>query len=366
MPNNLQTPGVYIHEVTAFASPIMPSPTAITLILGEFSDGRTWPVENPPLWSVTDFEVAYGPALDGDPLCQAVRRFFAEGGLQAQLARYLGTDGLDAAGLDARIDPASPFNLIITAPPAPIDSWEALLTFARDRSAFLILDGPLDGGVLEMPALDETLLRHGALYSPWLMPDHNSQAPAEPPSAAVAGVYARTDANRGVWKPPAGTMATIDAGVMRKLDDNDQAAMAQAGQNAIRDMSLYGTVIWGARTMGGADGLASDYRYVPVMRLAQYILRSISQGLSYAAFEPNNAALWSGITRLCTTFLTSQWADGAFVGNNADDALFVRCDATTTTPVDIANGVANVQIGFAPVHPAEFVVLTISVKTAAA
>jgi phage tail sheath protein FI len=359
MPNTYKTPGVYIQEVNAFHAPIVPAETGVTLILGDFADGRDWPVQPERFFSVRDCEALFGEMTAGDPLCTAIQRYFSEGGRIACMARYAPAAGFRVSGLSAQVDKLQGFDVIITAPPAPDADWPALLSFAQDHQAFLLLDGAQDGTVLSLPDLEPSLLSCGAIYSPWLRNDDGSE---EPPSAAVAGVVARTDTNVGVWRAPAGVSAGLSAHVVTVLRQDQMAALNQAGQNAIRFTQAQGTMIWGARTMAGADGGNGDYRYVPVKRLAQFVERSISQSLAFAAFEPNDAKLGNHITQVCSTFLRSQWAAGAFVGSTEREAFIAYCDSSTTTPEDVANGVANVMIGFAPTHPAEFLVLRISVK----
>jgi len=187
-----------------------------------------------------------------------------------------------------------------------------------------------------------------------------------PISGILAGIYAYTDATRGVWKAPAGLNAAIPGttGLTVGMDGTDRDALNSQGINALRDIPNVGTVVWGARTMNGADVISSDYKYVPVRRLTSYIEASLSNGIQWAVFEPNDETLWSRLRLSIGTFMNGLFTQGAFSGTSAKDAYFVQCDATTTTPADQAAGVVNVVIGFAPVKPAEFIILYLQQTTA--
>jgi hypothetical protein len=173
-------------------------------------------------------------------------------------------------------------------------------------------------------------------------------------SGTVAGVYARTDANRGVWKAPAGTDAGLNgAQVVEVLTNADSGTLNQQGLDALRNFPVFGNVVWGARTLDGADQFASDYKYVPVRRLTCYIEMSLLNGTQWAVFEPNDETLWASLRLAVDNFMAPLAQQGAFY------TYFVRCDATTTTQIDINRGVCNIIVGFAPVKPAEFIVIQI-------
>jgi len=179
-------------------------------------------------------------------------------------------------------------------------------------------------------------------------------------SGTMAGIWASTDANRGVWKSPAG----IDAGVAGAtlayvMNDADSGAINPLGINALRNFKTYGNVTWGARTMQGADQLASEWAYIAVRRTALYIEESLFEGLKWVVFEPNDTPLWSQIRLNVTSFMQNLFRQGAFQGASAASAYFVKCDSETTTQTDINSGVVNILVGFAPLKPAEFVVLQI-------
>lgn len=179
------------------------------------------------------------------------------------------------------------------------------------------------------------------------------------PCGAVAGVFARTDAQRGVWKAPAGLEATL-TGVPQlsvSLTDAENGELNPLGINCLRTMPAAGRVIWGARTLQGADRLASEWKYIPVRRLALYIEESLYRGTQWVVFEPNDASLWAQIRLNVGSFMHTLFRQGAFAGKTPREAYFVKCDHETTTPDDINRGVVNVVVGFAPLKPAEFVII---------
>lgn len=179
-----------------------------------------------------------------------------------------------------------------------------------------------------------------------------------PSSGTVAGIYARTDSARGVWKAPAGVDAVIQgAEVAVPMTDDLNGQLNPRGVNVLRQFPVYGNIVWGARTLAGADALSSEYKYVNVRRLMNYVEESIFQSIKWAVFEPNDETLWGKIRLQLNGFLSGLFSSGAFQGATAAQAYFVRCDGTTTTPLDIDMGVVNVVVGIAPSKPAEFVVL---------
>jgi phage tail sheath protein FI len=177
----------------------------------------------------------------------------------------------------------------------------------------------------------------------------------------VAGVMAATDASRGVWKAPAGIDAGISGtvGLAVNMTDAENGEINPIGINALRTFPIVGSVLWGARTMRGSDQVADDYKYVPVRRFALFLEESLFRGLKFAVFEPNDEPLWSQIRLNVGAFLNNLFRQGAFQGRTPRDAYFVKCDNETTTQNDINLGVVNVLVGFAPLKPAEFVVIKI-------
>ncbi len=207
---------------------------------------------------------------------------------------------------------------------------------------------------------------YAAVYFPWLKAiDPTGVSPDPillPPSGYVAGMYARIDARRGVWKAPAGTEANIGGavGLTKEITDAEQDTLNPIGVNVIRVFPSSGIVIWGARTV--ATQADPEYRYVPVRRTAIFIEQSIYNGIQWAVFEPNDEDLWASLRLNIGAFMMTLFRAGAFQGTTPSQAFFVKCDSQTTTQADIDTGVVNVLVGFAPLKPAEFVVIKISQK----
>ena len=181
------------------------------------------------------------------------------------------------------------------------------------------------------------------------------------PSGAMAGVMARTDGNRGVWKAPAGLEATIRGvtGVQHQMTDPENGVINPAALNAIR-LFPAGVVSWGARTLVGFNGSGNvDDKYLPVRRTMLMIEEALARGLRFAVFEPNDEPLWAQIRLAAGSYMNGLFRQGAFAGAKSTDAYFVQCDSTTTTATDINLGIVNVLVGFAPLKPAEYVVLTV-------
>ncbi|MDY7088333.1 MAG: phage tail sheath subtilisin-like domain-containing protein [Actinomycetota bacterium] len=206
-----------------------------------------------------------------------------------------------------------------------------------------------------------------AVYFPWLtMVDPLASSPDPvpvPPSGFVAGMYARTDARRGVWKAPAGTEANISGavGLATTVTDAQQDTLNPLGLNAIRFFPSAGLVLWGARTLALSD---PEYRYIPVRRLAIFLERSIYNGIQWAVFEPNDEDLWASLRMNISAFMMTQFRAGAFQGDTPAKAFIVKCDAETNPPDQVNAGIVTAQVAFAPLRPAEFVVIRISQKTA--
>ena len=207
---------------------------------------------------------------------------------------------------------------------------------------------------------------YGAVYMPWMyMTDPtgaSSQPIAVPPSGYVAGMYAKTDAKRGVWKAPAGTAAAVAGatGLVVNLTDVEQGLLNPTPYhvNVIREFAASGRVIWGARTITSD----TEWNYIPVRRMAILIRVSLYRGIQWAVFEPNDSPLWASLRLNITSFMMTLYRRGAFQGSTPSDAFFVKVDSETTTQDDINAGIVNIQVGFAPLKPAEFIVVQISQK----
>ncbi|WP_178392282.1 phage tail sheath C-terminal domain-containing protein [Burkholderia sp. SRS-W-2-2016] len=205
---------------------------------------------------------------------------------------------------------------------------------------------------------------HAAAYFPKIRVDDPllpGMIISHPPSGAIAGVFARTDAQTGPWQAPAGTEAVLTGvyGTSVPVSDADQGSLNPIGLNCIRQFPIYQTVSFGSRTIDGADAQGSEWKYIPVRRIALLILKSLSDSLRWAVHRPNGEQLWAELRMNVTAFMQMLFRQGAFKGTSARDAYFVRCDATTTTSEDINAGVVNIIVGFAPLRPAEFVVVSL-------
>lgn len=214
---------------------------------------------------------------------------------------------------------------------------------------------------VNFPGLPKSTL--AAAYWPWLKVDDPVGVGKNPttwvsPDSYVAGLFARTDSQRGVWKAPAGINATL-LGVRaleHKIKDVDQDALNTVGINALRLQPAGGLVSWGARTLMPS----SEWRYVPVRRTAMMLRKSISDGIQFAVFEPNDEPLWAALRLTIGSFMDRMFKQGAFAGSSAKDAYFVKCDSSTTSAADQAAGVVNILVGFSPLRPAEFVIVKLS------
>ena len=258
----------------------------------------------------------------------------------------------------------------------PATVYQKALSYCRKRRAMLLVDAPRTwgdansvsaNGFQKLTALNLTgdVGRNAAIYYPRILEadsQMDNQIATFPPSGAVAGIMARTDVTRGVWKAPAGVDASIvgAAGVAVKLTDEENGLLNPVGINCLRTFPIIGSVVWGARTMRGADVTPDDYKYVPVRRLALFIEESLFRGLKWAVFEPNDEPLWAQIRLAGGAFMHNLFVQGAFQGGSPRDAYFVKCDKDTTTQNDVNLGVVNVVVGFAPLKPAEFVVLKLT------
>jgi phage tail sheath protein FI len=209
---------------------------------------------------------------------------------------------------------------------------------------------------------------YAGVYFPWLSmvdPAGVSPDPVQvPPSGFAAGMYARIDARRGVFKAPAGTETNVvgAVGLASQISDADQDVLNPIGVNAVRFFPSSGIVFWGSRTLATVSD--PEFRYIPVRRLAIFLEQSISNGIQFAVFEPNDENLWASLRLNIGAFMTTQFRNGAFQGDTPAQAFFVKCDASTNPQDQIDAGIVTVLVGFAPVRPAEFVVLRISQKAA--
>jgi phage tail sheath protein FI len=240
--------------------------------------------------------------------------------------------------------------------------------YCEDRRAFLIVDPPstwIDVATAKAGITAfNTRSRNAAVYFPRLRqpnPLRDGLIDTFSPCGAVAGVMARTDASRGVWKAPAGLEAALNglSGLSVPLTDSENGELNPLGLNCLRNFPAAGNIVWGARTLRGDDRLASEWKYIPIRRLALFIEETLFRGTQWVVFEPNDEPLWAQIRLNVGAFMHSLFIDGAFQGATPREAYFVKCSHETTTQTDIDNGIVNVEVGFAPLKPAEFVVIKI-------
>lgn len=384
MPVQPTYPGVYVQELPE-PHAITGCATAITAFVGALPQG---PVGTPtPCLSFGEFQKAYGGLDPAYPTSFQVSQFFLNGGGEAWVSRLAvaapdGTvSGFDIAGSEAdgsgihALDGVAQFDLLCVPDIAALDTSSylaaatATLNYALARQAFVLLDLP---ETLATPAgaaawASETVTSFGpgiinaAGYFPQvLVPSPGAAIPlAIGPSGTMAGLYAVNDANRGVWSAPAGISQPL-AGVQQLacvMTDAENGVLAAAGLNALRTFPMYGNVPWGARTLAAETGTDHDWNYVPVRRLALYIECSLTEGLQWVVFEPDDAMLWSQIVVAASAFLQPLYQQGAFAGSSKAEAYHVICDASTTSPADAQAGIVNLTVLFAPLVPAEFVVL---------
>jgi hypothetical protein len=296
---------------------------------------------------------------------------------------YLG-DEVTKTGIHG-LDDVDLFNLLCIPPDVHGDDtsasvYDKALKYCVARRAMLIVDPPADWSnrvrLLADPSerlgdvnLTGQAARNAFLYYPRVKMSDPLLGGAEdtfPACGIIAGVMARTDAQRGVWVAPAGLDASLGAVTPEvPLTDRENGILNPFAINNIRQFPVFGTVMWGARTMRGADQLADEYKYLPVRRMALFLEESLYRGTQWVVFQPNDEPLWALIRLNVGAFMNDLFRKGAFQGTKAQDAYFVRCDHTTTTQNDIDRGVVNIIVGFAPLKPAEFVIVQIQQITGA-
>jgi Bacteriophage tail sheath protein len=316
------------------------------------------PSPNPPGGANPAYALA-GVNLDGNVLDPGTPAFHA-----ALNATNTGAGGVYL------LDRVDLFNILCV--PAEVDptTIQLLQGYCSVHRAFLIVDSDSAVNLTALQQNGPNALITGpnsinsALYYPWVdAPDPLQQGRIEtyPPCGFVAGIYASTDASRGVWKAPAGVEAGLTgvSGLEVSLTDLENGTLNVQAINCLRSFRTYGDVVWGARTLRGNDQVGSEWKYVPVRRLALYLEESLYRATKWAVFEPNDTPLWAQLRLNIGAFMHDLYRKGAFQGESAREAYFVKCDAQTTTQNDIDSGVVNIWVGFAPLKPAEFVVIQI-------
>ena len=383
-------PGVYIEEVPSLPPSIPAVPTSVTAFVGRTAEG---PVDEPvETRSWLDFERTFGPATGDGPLGFVVRAYFDNGGAAAVVVNrgaaplstpedYLGRP-LEGTGIYA-LGRGPGFNLLCIPPDAqggdvPGLVYTAAAQLCVERGAMLLVDPPTvwttkwrEGRVADISVSDlgasfsVEQARSAAVYFPRLrvVDPADGVERVLAPCGAVAGVFASTDASRGVWKTPAGVGAAVAgvAGLEVDVDDGGQSHLNPRGINCLREFPGHGVVVWGGRTMrGGVSG--DEFRYIAVRRLTLFIEESIRRGTGWVAQEPNGEPLWNSLRRSVDVFLHGLFRQGAFAGSTPNEAYFVKCGRDTMTQTDIDAGRVHVMVGIAPTRPAEFVVLRLELR----
>ena len=273
---------------------------------------------------------------------------------------------LNVVAEDKQLDQIDLFNLLCVPGLTDETALGVLSSFCERRRAFLIADSlkeVVDTNAYNPPSVSTK--KNSAIYFPWLnAPDPLSEGRLSdfPPCGFLAGLFARTDATRGVWKAPAGTEATL-VGVHSPtivLTDKQNGILNPKGVNCLRNFPVYGNISWGARTLDGNDEIGSEWKYIPVRRTALFIEESLFRATKWAVFEPNDEPLWAQLRLNIGSFMNDLFRQGAFQGRTSREAYFVKCDKDTTTQSDINRGIVNVVVGFSPLKPAEFVVIKLT------
>lgn len=345
-----KTPGIFVEELGLRTHAITGVPTGTAGFVG-ITGAPDLPE---PVVAQSEFARKYPAAAPA--LASAVAAFFENGGNRLFVA---GAATPDEAGVAAAL--AALPEVDVVAAPGLTDAGIAAALIAHvdepGRYRFALIDTPPGLDVADVRAFRAGLeCSHAALYWPWVV------TPAGPvaPSGFIAGIFKRTDTERGVWKVPANEIVRGAIGFEHAVDDAEHDILNPLGINCLRTFPGRGLRVWGARTLSSDP----EWRYVNVRRQLDWLEHSIEAGLQWAVFEPNGQPLWTRVRDTVRDFLHQHWRDGALLGIKPEQAFFVLCDRTTMTQNDLANGRLIVEVGVAPLRPAEFVTLRIGLWTA--
>jgi Bacteriophage tail sheath protein len=381
MPEYL-TPGVYIEEIEIGAKPIEGVSTSTVGFVGMTMEDEDTDLDKPVLitsWGQFTKKFGRYDATKAPYLPPAVYGFFANGGGRCFVVKvkdaaadgdYVGTDGGPGArtGLNA-FNEIDEVNIVCIPGVTSTTVQKAMITHCETmKDRFCILDAVESSDMTEIQAQKDNVVStdgYAALYYPWIkVPveslDANSKVQLDvkfmPPSGYVAGIYARSDTNRGVHKAPANELVRDVQELEVSITKGEQGILNPKGINCIRSFPGRGILVWGARTTASN----TLWKYINVRRLFLFLEESIEEGTQWVVFEPNDEKLWARVIQTIRQFLTKVWKDGALMGSTPEEAFFVKCDRTTMTQDDIDNGRLICMIGVAPVKPAEFVVFRIA------
>lgn len=376
------SPGVYIEEFEMGAKPIEGVSTSTAGFVGvteETGDANVY-LDTPTFVSSWgDFVSKFGRYTETSKhMAPAVFSFFANGGKRCYVvsvadenkATLIGTDEGPGTrtGLQSLND-VDDVSIILIPGMIDTDVQSAMITHCETlQDRFCIFDAPEDANLAEIQTHKDALTSdkgYGALYYPWLKMGVEVESMDEkislesmfvPPSGAMAGIYARSDTERGVHKAPANEVVRNVTELKLTLTTAEQDILNPKGINCIRSFSGRGIRAWGARTISSD----TSWKYINIRRLFLYLEESINESTQWVVFEPNDQRLWARVKQTISNFLTRVWRDGALMGSTPEEAFFVKCDETTMTQDDIDNGRLIVIIGVAPVKPAEFVIFKIA------
>lgn len=366
------------------------APTSIAAFIGRT---RIGPTDRPHLVrTCAEFEDLYGGVWSESPLGACVQHFFRNGGREAYICA-IDTGGAPLSPAHVSAPSLKPMRRglwmlercedvsIVCIPPFRSDldvdreTWDAAIAWAYEHRAIVLVDPPqhwaaaadITSAAVGILVTPHEACANAALYVPRIVcadPLDPGRSAAFVPSGAIAGMMARTDARRGVWKAPAGLEARLEGveALSMPMTDAEAGVLNGWGINPLRHFPA-GLVVWGARTLRGHDQLGSEWKYLPVRRLALLVESSLVRGTRWASTEHGGPALWELLTRVTDAWLLSLFRQGAFPAATPDEAYFVRCDDTTTTDEDVASGVTTLLVGIAPLQAAEFILLKVPVQT---
>ena len=378
--DRLSYPSVHVQQIPCNAQPLTGAPTSVAAFIGRTSTGPVDKAVRVRRWS--EFTNTFGGALPGRELSVSIRLFFENGGTECQVVRVGGDEPIAADILGSKsartgmyaLDAVSDVNILILPSDTEIDlsgAWAPASQYCARRGAFLLIDPPAGwtrAGRAEAahnPYLVDELRRgadqdHCAAFYPRLMVSDEGEARAVGPSGAVAGLMARTDAEKGVWASMAGLGADLRS-VDRlevELDEREVNNLTVQGVNPLLRKNGK-CVSWGNLTFRSLFEPPTGLRYIPVARTKMFLEGSVRRGTQWTVFELNDEVLWAKVRTHVTEFMLRLWRFNAFVGDAPSQSFYVKCDAETTAIEDRARGVLNLQVGFAPLRPAEFLVIRV-------
>ena len=384
-------PGVYVEEVSSVSQPISGVGTTTACFIGLVADNVKMlsekslapEYEAQLITNWREFKNKFGDVQDGNKvLANAVYGFFDNGGTRCYVARIATQDKENVDNALTRFEAIDEISIVVVPlkePQANEDTsnpndgiYESVLSHCEKmQDRFAILDGKdVTGDLNSEQIYPGRKSDYGAVYFPYIRvsskvlktgtvnDEYQEEKIDMPPSGYIAGIYARVDANRGIFKAPANEVIRGVLGEKRAVSRIDQGSLNDKGINVIRQINGNVTV-WGARTISEKP----EYKYINVRRTLLFLRESIDEGTQWAVFEPNNPALWQKIKRNVSDFLTVQWRAGALFGNAKEEAFYVKCDAENNPPEERALGRVIAEVGVSIVRPAEFVIFRLSQTT---